>query len=130
MTRNTSLFDDLNGSLSGSLLITLNKLFDAGVFASIGGKPPITSLTVLLKATTNGQAFGFLVKVSRNGSNLENKITGIALISNGKIVFTVPIAEDGTADLATLPGISIRIDSNESFGSVRDWFRKIGFDAH
>lgn len=128
-TRSTNLLEDVNASVSGSLSIKLRSLFEAGGSASIGGGEPVTSLTVLLKATTDEQPFGFLVKVTKNGSNLENKITGIALISNGEIVFIIPIAEDGTVDLAKLLGTSIRIDSNENFGSIRDWFRQIGFDV-
>lgn len=129
--RGDALFEDLNGSVDGRIAINFRKVITAEVGASLDSNAPITSAVFLLKAQAQEgtAAWGVLVRVTKNTSRtLLTQIVGIALIDDGKVIFTIPISENGTVDLQSLIGSTIRIDPKSDSNSLRDWFRQVGFD--
>lgn len=121
-----------NIDLSGDLRVGLafRKVLAVEIGASFDGAS-VDQMEVFFKASQpEGEApWGVIVDVKKNGSTgLITKITRVALIENGSIVFVIPVKEDGTVDTEKLIGTTFRVSGEASHSSIRGWFAGINLD--
>lgn len=119
---------DLSGDISVGL--AFRKVIAVEIGASFDGTP-VDQMEVFFKASQpEGEApWGVIVDVKKNGTTgLITKITGVALIENGSIVFVIPVKEDGTVDTEELIGTTFRVSAEASHSSLRGWFAGINLD--
>lgn len=85
----------------------------------------IDQMQILMKASQAYEEapWGLVVKFKKNAqSGLLTNVKGVALIDNEKLVFVLPVKDNGTVDTEALLGTEFRLSTKTDQSRLRAWF--------